>query len=73
MNQPRLLLLAALLAGCTAEVRESDLLRPVRGGGLTAEALAAAAPAYALTQHRILRKVGAEAIGACRAFLQRLD
>ena len=47
------LLLAALLAGCTAEVRESDLIRPQRGGALTAAAVAAAAPAYALTEHRI--------------------
>ena len=28
----RLQLFAAFLAGCTAELRESDLLRPQRGG-----------------------------------------
>ena len=55
----RLLLLAALLAGCTAEVRESDLIRPVRGGGLAVEAVAAAAPAYSLTEHRIPAPEGA--------------
>lgn len=49
----RLLLLAALLAGCTAEVRESDLIRPQRGGALTAEAVAAASPAFTLAEHRI--------------------
>jgi hypothetical protein len=47
------MLVAALPAACTAEVRESDLLRPLRGGALTAEAVAAAAPAYTLTEHRI--------------------
>lgn len=47
-------LLAALsLAGCTAEVREADLLSPLRGGALAAEAVAAAAPAYSLSEHRI--------------------
>ena len=46
-------LLAVLLAGCTAEVRESDLMRPLRGGALTAEAVVAAAPAYSLAEHRI--------------------
>lgn len=53
MKPFRPLLLAALIAGCTAEVRESDLIRPQRGGPLTAEAVAAAAPAYALSEHRI--------------------
>ena len=47
------LLLAASLAGCTAQVRETDLIRPVSGGGLPAEAVTAAAPVYALTEHRI--------------------
>ena len=55
----RPLLLAALLAGCTAEVRESDLIRPQRGGALTAETVAAAAPAYALAEHRIPAPGGA--------------
>lgn len=59
MKQMRLLLLAALLAGCTAKVRESDLLRPHRGGGLTAEAVTAAAPAYSLAEHRIATPDGA--------------
>lgn len=48
-----LLLLSALVAGCTAEIRESDFIRPLRGGPLTAQALAAGAPAYSLTEHRI--------------------
>jgi hypothetical protein len=60
MNLSRLLLpAAALLAGCTAEVRESDLIRPVRGGGLTAEALRADAPAYTLAEHRLPAHGGA--------------
>lgn len=53
------LTLLALLAACTAEVRESDLLRPLRGGALTAQAVAAAAPAYTLTEHRIPTPDGA--------------
>jgi hypothetical protein len=44
-------LLLGLLAACTAEIRESDLLRPIKGGTLTAEAAAEAAPAYEVTQH----------------------
>jgi fermentation-respiration switch protein FrsA (DUF1100 family) len=59
MKHTRLLLLAALLAGCTAEIRESDLLRPQRGGGLAAEAVAAAVPDYALAEHRIAMPDGA--------------
>jgi fermentation-respiration switch protein FrsA (DUF1100 family) len=59
MKQTRLLLLAAVLAGCTAQIRESDLLRPQRGGGLTAEAVQAVAPAYTLTEHRIAMPDGA--------------
>src|SRR3954470_767036 len=51
--RPILLLILFLLAACTAEIREADLLRPQKGGGLDAGALAAAAPAYALTEHRI--------------------
>jgi fermentation-respiration switch protein FrsA (DUF1100 family) len=54
MKRSSLLLLAVSLAGCTAEVRETDLLQPVRGGALSAEAVAAAAPAYSLTEHRIV-------------------
>jgi hypothetical protein len=53
MQLPRLLPLLPLLAGCTADVRESDLIRPIRGGALSAQALAAAAPAYGLAEHRI--------------------
>ena len=59
MKPFRALLLAALLAGCTAEVRESDLIRPQRGGALTAAAVAAAAPAYALAEQRIPAPGGA--------------
>jgi uncharacterized protein len=59
MKRPPLLLLAALLAGCTAQVRETDLIRPVRGGALTAEAVAAAAPVYTLAEHRIATADGA--------------
>ncbi|HEX8573108.1 MAG TPA: alpha/beta hydrolase [Allosphingosinicella sp.] len=59
MKLAPLLLLAALAAGCTAGVRESDLLRPVRGSGLTAEALAAAAPGFTLVEHRIPTADGA--------------
>lgn len=44
---------ASLLVGCTAEVREVDLLRPVRGGTLAAAALAQAAPAYSMAEERI--------------------
>jgi uncharacterized protein len=47
MNLVRLFLLAALLAGCTAEVRESDLIRPVAGGPLVS------APGYEVTEQRI--------------------
>ncbi|HEX8622781.1 MAG TPA: alpha/beta hydrolase [Allosphingosinicella sp.] len=53
MTPLRLWILAALLAGCTAEVRESDLIRPRSGGALGVEALAAAAPAYSLAELRI--------------------
>lgn len=50
--------LALLLAGCTAEVRESDFIRPLAGGPLTAQAVAAAAPVYGLAEHRIARPDG---------------
>ncbi|HEX8263663.1 MAG TPA: alpha/beta hydrolase [Allosphingosinicella sp.] len=59
MNRLRLPLLAVLLAGCTAEVRESDLIRPLRAGGLSADAVAAAAPAYTLAEHRLPAPDGA--------------
>lgn len=59
MKPFRHLLLAALVAGCTAQVRESDLIRPQRGGALTAEAVAAAAPAYSLAELRIPAPGGA--------------
>jgi fermentation-respiration switch protein FrsA (DUF1100 family) len=58
MKQWRFLGLAVFLAGCTAEVRESDFIRPLPGGALSAEAVAAAAPAYTLTEHRIARPDG---------------
>lgn len=75
-------LLAALLGGCTAEVRESDLIRPVSGGALIGEAdLYAASP---LPEGRkTLQMIGGAghadvmtrpaAIDAYRAFLQNLD
>ena len=59
MKQILFLLPAALLGACTAEVRESDLIRPVTGGGLAAAALASAAPAYTLAEHRIATPDGA--------------
>ena len=61
MKLPHLPFLASLLmlAGCTAEVRESDLIRPQRGAGLAAEALAAAAPAYTRVEQRIPAADGA--------------
>lgn len=48
------LLVPLLLSACTTEVRESDLLRPLPDHGLSAEALAQAAPAYTLTEERIV-------------------
>ncbi|MEA3053965.1 MAG: uncharacterized protein QOG72_2868 [Sphingomonadales bacterium] len=53
MKPLRLLLLAVLLSGCTAVVRESDLIRPQKGGALTA------APGYSVTEHRIPTPDGA--------------
>ena len=58
MKQSRLLLFLALLSGCTAQIRESDFIRPLRDGPLSAPAVAAAAPAYSLTEHRIARPDG---------------
>jgi hypothetical protein len=52
-------LLAVALAGCVARVSESDLIRPLPGGALTAEELATAAPAYRLAEHRIAAADGA--------------
>ncbi|HEX8064020.1 MAG TPA: alpha/beta fold hydrolase [Allosphingosinicella sp.] len=52
------LLPALLLSGCTAEIRESDFIRPLRDGPLSAQAVAAAAPGYRLTEHRIPRPGG---------------
>ena len=40
-------------------MRESDLIRPQRGGALTAEAVAAAAPAYSLAELPIPASGGA--------------
>ncbi len=58
MNRTGLFWLALLLSGCTAEIRESDFIRPLRDGPLTAQVVAAAAPAYSLTEHRIARPDG---------------
>src|SRR3954470_13694791 len=48
-----MLLPALLLAACTAEISERSLLHPTPGGALDARALAQAAPAYAMSEHRI--------------------
>ena len=53
------LFLTGVLAACTAEIRESGLLRPVKGGGLDGPSLAASAPAYRFTEHRIAAADGA--------------
>lgn len=53
------LLASSLLAACTAEVSERQLLRPVAGGTLTREALAKAAPAYAMERRDIAAPDGA--------------
>jgi uncharacterized protein len=58
MKRSGLLWLSFLLAGCTAEIRESDFIRPLAGGPLTPQAVAAAAPVYALAEHRIVRPDG---------------
>lgn len=58
MKRRGLAWLAILLSGCTAEIRESDFIRPLQGGPLTTQAVAAAAPAYALAEHRIARPDG---------------
>jgi uncharacterized protein len=44
---------AALLAGCTAHIGEAQLLHPVRGGALSAEAVEGAAGVYEISEHWI--------------------
>jgi fermentation-respiration switch protein FrsA (DUF1100 family) len=58
MKRSGLFCFALLLAGCTAEIRESDFIRPLAGGPLTPQAVAAAAPVYGLAEHRIARPDG---------------
>jgi fermentation-respiration switch protein FrsA (DUF1100 family) len=45
--------LALLVAGCTATVGEDSLLRPLAGRAVDAQALKAAAPVYASSEHWI--------------------
>ena len=52
-----------LLAGCTAHVGEAQLLRPVAGGALNAEALARAAPAYSASDQWIVAPDGVRLSG----------
>ena len=61
MRRNLLLLVPAALAvaGCTAHVGEDSLLHPTPGGAIPADALASAAPAYSLTEHRIAGADGA--------------
>jgi alpha-beta hydrolase superfamily lysophospholipase len=47
-----------VLAGCAVQVSENQLLRPVSGGALTQEAVAAATPAYTVTRHDIAMSDG---------------
>lgn len=47
------LLAPALLAGCTAHIGEAQLLHPVRGGALSAEAVEGAAGVYEISEHWI--------------------
>ena len=61
--RPRLLLTALLalpLASCAMHVTESQFLRPVPGGTLSQEAVAAVAPAYTVTRHSIAAPDGAK-------------
>ncbi|HEU0134556.1 MAG TPA: alpha/beta fold hydrolase [Allosphingosinicella sp.] len=58
MKHSSLLGLALLLSGCTARIGENDLIRPLPGGPLTPQAVAAAAPDYVLSEHRIARPDG---------------
>ena len=46
-------LMSMPLAACVVQVSESQFIRPVPGGTLTAEVLGAAAPSYTLTRHNI--------------------
>lgn len=46
-------LLSLLLCACTAHIGEAQLLRPVAGGALSADALGRAAPAYAMSEQWI--------------------
>lgn len=55
---PGILLSSALLAGCTAHVGEAQLLRPVRGGALSAEAVEGAAGVYAMSDQWIVAPDG---------------
>jgi fermentation-respiration switch protein FrsA (DUF1100 family) len=47
------LLVLASLCACSAEIRESDLLRPVHGGTVSADAVAKVAPAYRVSEQWI--------------------
>lgn len=53
-------LMSMPLSACVAQVSESQFIRPVPGGTLTAEALGAAAPSYTLTRHSIASADGAK-------------
>lgn len=53
-----LILILGLFGACTAQIRESDLLRPIHGGTLSAEAVARAAPAYRLSEHQVIAADG---------------
>jgi fermentation-respiration switch protein FrsA (DUF1100 family) len=48
-----IVLFALLCAACSAEVSERQIIRPIPGGTLTQEAVAKAAPAYAVSRHSI--------------------
>ena len=54
------ILISMPLAACVAQVSESQFIRPVPGGTLTAEILGAAAPSYTLTRHSISAADGAK-------------
>lgn len=58
MRRSSLLGLTLLVCACTAEIRESDFIRPLRSGPLAPEAVAAVAPVYSLSEHRIARPDG---------------
>ena len=63
-NLSRLLLpLVLLLPACTAQISERSLLMPIRGGPLPAQALAAAAPAYVMTEQWITAPDGTRLSG----------